>query len=433
MPAPDLERPPGRPGPRPEQPSGPGPEPAPPPAGPEAAILDPPGLPEDRGPAPSGRRRPWVVALAVVLVAAAVGLGTRGDDAEPVREREGPRAEAAAEEPLAIAGNRVEVPAGLRAALGDQDGSITLATMEDIPDLRSPLVRLWRLHPARGSLLPGPVVAPVRELRADPRPDSDRVAFVVSDGGLFLLDGFVGARPRWVAANVRAFDFLPDGSLIYASVIQRSARCCGGSEAVVRVGRTRADSPLRADRFTRPLRSLTLHGVAVSGTSAYVWGIQGGGHHLVELDLERRRRNERPLGDLRAVGVGPDGHLLVGLRDGIGHLRLARPDPDAAVPGLPRFLLRHLLGWSPDGTRLAAYGVWEGREALWTIRLGRSRPLHGTSAAGPPNAAAFLPGDRLVAWTEPGHLAIADVSGGSVYRIALPESFPEVLGAVAAG
>jgi hypothetical protein len=403
---------------------------APPSSLPAAALVDPPRKRGTEAPARRGGSR-WWGGLAV-LCAALVGAATLTPGRLEPERPAAAEAEAPVEAVPAMARERVEVPVPLQEAL-EGDVRITVATMEHLPDLRSPLYRLWRIELPEGRLRPGPLVLPVRELREDPRPDTDRVAFVVRGGGLFLLEGFERSRPRWVAGGVRAFDFLPDGSLLFTSVVQRSSRCCGGTEAVVRVGRTQGESFMRGERFTRRVRSLSLQGIATSGTSAYVWGVQAGGHHLIELDLARGTRTDRHLGGLRAIGVGPRGRLLVGLRAGIGHVSLVRPDPDGAIPRVPGFLLRQILAWAPDGRTVATYGVWRGREGMWVIRLGERRPVYGTSASGPPTQAVFLDHGRSIAWAEPGYVAVADVGDRQVHRIRLPDGFPELLGAVTAG
>jgi hypothetical protein len=245
----------------------------------EAVVVDPPAPAEDPPSEEHGRARrgvAWAVVVALVATAA-WRLAANGDD--PGRR-----------EPVDITPTRVELP-DTAAAFGER--RITFTTVAPAEAGRRPYAQLWRLELPSGRLIPGPVVPPVLEILADPRPGVDRVAYEAHREGLFLLEGF--GDPRRISAEVTEFAFLGDGSLVHSEIRHRSPRSRGGTEIRAEISRTPPDDGWASERFAPIVPGLVLEKAWLRGSRVLLLGVSQGRRVFVLVDLESRTVLRRPV------------------------------------------------------------------------------------------------------------------------------------------
>jgi hypothetical protein len=326
--------------------------------------------------------------------------------------------------PALVSGRTVQVPVGLTEVASEEADRMTFVAAEDTEG--GPPYRLWRLDLRSGSLIPGPVVAPVRDLRLHPEFEDTRLGFLAEDGALFSMAGFHAARPQQLAGGVGAFDFTGTRAPIAARVHEALTPREAGSRVRVEVGRAggRRDRPGQSIE----IRGLDLQGVRVSRTTAYLWGVRRG-RGLVGV-LGDGRLASRDLGRARVVDVSPTGSAVVVA----GGRSASVVDPAGGRRTRLGLEIGSVASWSPDGRWMVATGSFaDGVEGLWLVdaRTGGLRQLD--RSAGTDGPAGFSSGGRLVLWTEQKALAALDLATRNAYRIELPPGFPEVVGPLVAG
>ncbi|HEX6262114.1 MAG TPA: hypothetical protein VF097_04630 [Actinomycetota bacterium] len=270
----------------------------------EAEVVERRSEPEGP-PRPSPRR--WALPLALVAVAAAIPLLPRQEAPRPAR----PGVANPPSQTLRFIG----LPPGLSDRTVDRPVRIAFSATQPVPEDRAQLFQLWRLDLPTGELTPGPIVGDVLLMRYAPD-DSGRLAFLVSGGGLFVLDGFLASRPTWVDGEVNAFDFAPGGTLVYAKVERRSAPG-GGALAAVRLTAVEPGRTTPSTVRSRTIHRLNLRGYAVRGWELIGWGVRDGEEQAIawnvrdgrvrrapELRLTPRARSGAGSWELGARGVG---------------------------------------------------------------------------------------------------------------------------------
>jgi hypothetical protein len=367
--------------------------------------------------------RPWSVAAAVaallILIPAASLLADRP---APARTGDGGLAEEL--RPVLVSGRTVQVPVGLTEVASEEADLMTFVTAQDTEG--GPLYRLWRMDLRSGSLIPGAVVARVRDLRLHPEFEDTRLGLLAEGGALFSLAGFHAARPQWLAGGVAAFDFTGTRAPVAVQVNEAFAPWGAGSEVRVEVGRASGGR----DRPSQPveIRGLDLQGSRVSRTTAYLWGMRRGRGLLVV--LRDGRLVSRDLGRAHVVDVSPNGAAVV-----VTGGRSASLVDATGGRGIRLGLeIGSVASWSPDGRWMAATGsIADGVEGLWLVdtRTGGLRQLDRSEGADGP--AGFSSGGRLVLWAEGRALAALDLATKKAYRVELPPGFPEVVGPMVAG
>jgi hypothetical protein len=360
-----------------------------------------------------------VVALAVLIPAASF----LADPTPPTPRRDGGIADEL--RPVLVSSRTVEVPAGLAEVASEEADLVTFVAAQDTEG-GGPLYRLWRMDLRSGSLIPGAVVAPVRDLRLHPETEDTRLGFLAEGGALFSLSGFHASRPEWLAGGVAAFDFTGTRAPVAAQVREVVSPGGGGHQVRVEVGRASGGR----DRPTEPVvvRGLDLRGVRVWGSATYLWGVRDGRGIL--LLLRDGRLGERDVGGTRILDVSPNGSLVVAT----GERSSSVADPSGGPGRRLGLEISSVASWSPDGRWMAAVGsIAEGVEGLWLVdtRAGGLRQLDASAGADAP--AGFSSSGRLALWTEAGTIAALDLATGTVSRVPLPPGFPEVVGPLVAG
>ncbi|HEX6207952.1 MAG TPA: hypothetical protein VF058_06280 [Actinomycetota bacterium] len=317
---------------------------------------------EPEGPARATRRR-WALPLALVLVAAAILLLPRQDPPRPARPG------VANPPPQTL--RFIALPPGLSDRTVNRPVRIAFSATQPVPEDRAQLFQLWRLDLPTGELTPGPIVGDVLLIRYAPD-DSGRLAFLVSGGGLFVLDGFLASRPTWVDGGVSAFDFAPGGALVYAKVERRSAPG-GGAPAAVRLSTVEPGRTTPSRVRSRTIHRLNLRGYAVRGWELIGWGVREGQEQAIAWNVR-----------------------------------------DGRVRRAPEFRL------VPRARSRA--GSWE---------LG-ARGLRRISRAIPRDPAHLAVSGDLAFWAGDDGLAVAERDGGGSFVVELPSRFPIPTGPVAA-
>lgn len=264
-------------------------------------------------PPPRARRR-WALPLLLLVLGAAVLLLPRQDIPQPQRP-------GVANPPPATL-RFIGLPRGLSDRTVDHPVRIAFSASHPAPERRAQVSRLWRLDLPTGELTPGPIVGQVAAMRYAPG-GSGRLAFLEGDGGLYALDGFLASRPTWVDGEVSAFDFSPDGTLVYAKVERRTAPT-GRAEAVVRLGMVEPERTAPTNVRSRTIRNLNLRGFTVRGWHLIAWGVRGGSEQAVVWSARS--------GDLRrASGL----RLTPRTRSAAGFWVLGGHDASLGLPGAP--------------------------------------------------------------------------------------------------
>jgi hypothetical protein len=368
--------------------------------------------------------RPWSVTVAVVALAVLIPAASFLTDPAPPTPRYD---EGIADElrPVLVSSRTVEVPAGLAEVASEEADLVTFVAAQDTGG-GGPLYRLWRMDLRSGSLIPGAVVASVRDLRLHPETEDTRLGFLAEGGALFSLSGFHASRPQWLAGGVEAFDFTGTRAPVAAQVQEVGPPGGDGTEIRVEVGRASGGR----DRPTEPVevQGLNLRGVRVWGSAAYLWGVRDG--RGVLLLLRDGRLGERYLGRTRVLDVSPNGSLVLA----VGDRSASVADPSGGLGRRLGLEISSVASWSPDGRWMAAVGsIAEGVEGLWLVdtRAGGLRQLDASAGADAP--AGFSSSGRLALWTEAGAIAALDLATGNVSRVPLPPGFPVVVGPLVAG
>jgi len=298
------------------------------------------------GPPPPRPRRRWIAPLVLLAVASAIPLVPR--QAPPDAERRG-----VANTPPAL--RFIALPRGLSDRTTGSQVRIAFSATQPVPEGRGALHQLWRLELPTGELTSGPIVGEVLALRYSPK-DSGRLAFLVSGGGLFVLDGFLASRPTWVDGDVSSFDFAVDGTLVYAKVERRTAPS-GRAVAAVRIGVVEPDRTTPSNVRSRTIRSLNLRGYSVRGWRLVAWGVRGGQEQVLVWSARG--------GDVRRA---PGLRVTPRARTAAGSWVISPPGASLSLPGIPS-----------DPTHLAIGGglaIWAGGEGLTVASLGRPRIYH---------------------------------------------------------
>ena len=251
----------------------------------------------------------------MVLLAIAVAIPLLPRQAPPQPERPG------------VANPRpslgfISLPRGLSDRTAGRPVRIAFSASHPVPEGPAQLHQLWRLDLPTGALTPGPTVGEVLALRYAPG-GSDRLAFLVRGGGLFVLDGFLASRPTWVDGEVSSFDFAPDGTLVYAKVERRTDRS-GRAVAAVRIGVVEPDRTTPSNVRSHTIRNLNLRGYSVRGWRLIAWGVRGG-------------REQALVWSARGGGVraAPAIRLTPRARSAAGFWVLSHPTASRRLRGLP--------------------------------------------------------------------------------------------------
>ncbi|MDP8956430.1 MAG: hypothetical protein M3N24_05670 [Actinomycetota bacterium] len=381
------------------------------------------------------------LALAAIIIVALLFIGLTN------RREVRPQAKPAPRENLDLGAvtRRLALPSETSAALIPHAESVTFVASNRTTTEEAPtLLRLWRLIARTGEVLPGPVVAEIRELRLDPRPHADRLAYLLEGGGLFSLEGFYAARPTWINGQVADFDFASDGSLVYTPTEAEFTRRGGGAELRVELARTDPERHTSlASSFTSRIPLERVDGLEVRDRAVLVWGSLDGRGTVTVVD-QSKRHSTRELPSVRVIDVGPDGELLAA--DDVGQedpLPLVAQSPEAPFRRLESnsgFDLISVLGWSRKGSMIAAIGTSDGdsRQGLWAVPTGPAiQPtnrgerfvLKSPVWAGPATAgtgetfATFSEDGQLLFWTSGNAIRFLDVRTGRAFRISLPPHF----------
>lgn len=411
---------------RPEPPEAPAPsairtpEPSPP-SSMEAAVLDR-GAPRRR-PA-TGSRLPWAVGALVVGIVAGI-LAVRGEDTP---RDAGPATPAPLDRPR---GHLVALPPGLGDLAASEPTQVTFVTERSTAGLS--LYRLWRLSLPSGVLRAGPVVGPTAQIRVAPDPHDERLAILLENGDLSVLDGFGEGRPVRVAGDVRAFDFDRRGTLTFAAATQRLDPEDGTSLTDLRYGSVSAseESPAFEKEF---VLDYPIRGMTVRGRSVYAWGTEGGRQVLTSVGGARGRPREQRLGASLLRDIGPGGLALVVPSSTPSLIVSPRSRARSAV-SLP-LRVERVVAWGSGGGGALAVQTEEDPAGLHVTRLDGSdavRVLAPTSSIPEAEDIGFSPGGRLLTWTRTRGLVVADVRSGTAFNIGLPSTVPDLLGPVAAG
>lgn len=392
-----------------------------------AAVVDP----ERRRPPP--RRRPWLWLLAAIAVV--VGALLLADPRTD--ERPEPPAAPALPTPTPARTRYVALPEGLSdltARSGPHD--VVFATTHPSAEGEAPRSRLWQLSLPSGTLTPGPVVGPIREIRAAPRARADRLAFTDEGGTLFVIEGnLIAGRPTWVTSGADAFDFAPDGSLVFANMEQRTAATGGVTETVMSVGRFPSGEGPALERVSRPLRSFLPRGFVVRSRSAVSWGLLGGRPVVLSLPADPDAPFKQvSTGSVHPLDISPVGLVLGRDSDRGGTVLYSPAAKRVALPVNLR--VDRVLGWSRGSTAVLIGGRdgASGRMFLASFPGYRPRPLAAAgSAVAEPAHVSFSWDGHLVGWSSGQELHVADLKGGRVFRIRMPSTLPRLAGPVAIG
>lgn len=265
----------------------------------------------------------------------------------------------------------IALPEGLSDRTVDRPLRVAFSATQQVPEGRAQPYQLWRLELPNGELTPGPIVGDVLAIRYAPG-ESGRLAFLVSGGGLFVLDGFLGSRQTWIDGDVNAFDFAGDGTLVYAKIERRSASS-GRAVTNVRLGVVEPDRTTPSNVRSRTIRSLNVRGYTVRGWRLIAWGVRDGEERAIAWSAR-----------------GGDVH----------------PAPEVGLALRAR----------------SAAGFWELGHPATSGRLFRV----------PPDPAHLAIASDLAIWPTGHGFEVADLSGRRDFLVELPPRFPTPTGPIAA-